>query len=217
MKHTVKIVAFCLLAAASISNAQQVRVETPLTTGKGGFTLMVSTPDADGPFDFANNKGPKINTIAGNTYGEVMFGTKISNSPTGTVLYMASVYRDDKANERGKPYTANNIALDIIKHQGFVGKAVPFNCPVNNIEVKNEMVCYRMSGARVFDEKPMKDHRAAVTVVAVSFKNNTMGYAFIGEAIEKDVQSFENDPTQTIKNADGASAGMFRNSRFALN
>ena len=147
----------------------------------------------------------------------VMFGTKSSNSSTGTMLYMASLYRDDKANERGKPYTTENIAFDITKHRGFVGKAVKFTCLANNVDVKNDMVCYRMSGARVFDDKPMEDHRAAVAAVAVSLKNNTMGYAFIGEAIEEDVPSFKNNPTQTIKNANGASAGMFRNSRFTLN
>lgn len=217
MKRKTNIAALVLITLAAAAQAQQARMETPMSTGPGGFTLTVSTPPGDGPYDFAKNKGPKINTIAGNTYGEVLFGGNVSNSPTGVLNYMVSVYRDDKAIERGKPYTAEKIALDIIKHEGFVGRAAPFNCPANNIDAKNEMVCYRMAGTSVFDNKPMNELRSAVTVVAVSLKNNTMGYAFIGLAIEKNVQLFDKDPSQTIKNADGAAAGMFRNSRFTLN
>lgn len=211
MSRITMFAAIATIAFAPVSYAQQARIETPMSTGAGGFTLTISTPLADGPFDTAMNKGPKINTIQGNTYGEVLFKAGTDLSTTSQVIFMATVYRDDKANERGKPYSAEAIAQDLIKHQGYVGRAVPFNCPKPPFE-GSTVVCYKMSGSPIFEGKTVS--RSAVTLAAVSFKNNTQGYALIGKAIDSNAQEFDKNIAAYEKSSNQAVGSMWKNSDF---
>lgn len=211
MKLITKIAAIVAMAFASVSNAQQARIETPISTGAGGFTLTVSTPQADGPFDFAMNKGPKVNTINGDTYGELMYGSNLAGSETARIFYKVAIFRDDKANERGKAYSAEVIAQNIIKQHGFVGRAEKFDCPETAF-ITSSVACYKMHGASMFNE--MRKDRLAVTVVAIALKNNTQGFAYIGAVYDSNSKAFDADPSLAIKGATGAAAGMFRNSRL---
>jgi len=195
--------------------AQQARVETPISSGPGGFTLTVSTPAVDGPFDFAMNKGPKVKTVNGDTYGELMFIGMLENSQTAKMLYEVAIFRDDKANERKKPYTAEVIAKNIIEKKGYVGRAEKFNCPQIDFETSS-IACYKMQGSPFYKEL-MTDYRTGVTVVAIALKNDTQGFAYIGYVQERDTKKFDSDSTYVTKAATGAAAGMFRNSKLKPN
>lgn len=203
------------VSVISFSAFAQTSQGASMDTGKGGFKITVGFEQPlDGPFDFALNKGPKINTINGNTYGEMAFGG--NRSPTTIAYFMASVFRDDKAVERKKPYTAEALAMNSLKENGFEGKGVPFKCPVERVEGAS-MACYKASGIPGFGKNSADDRRSAIAVVAVSLKNNTAGYVITGLVIEKDKAKFDADPSQTGKAANSTAAFLWNRHSFEWN
>lgn len=200
MKFIKFLVAAAAISVFSFGASAQTSQGDSMDTGKGGFKISVSfTKPLDGPFDFAKNKGPKINTINGNTYGEMAFAGNRSN--TSFAFYKYAVFRDDRANERNKPYTAEALAQERLEAAGFKGKGKAFKCPSPRTE-GSTMVCYMASGTPVFGvNKPKNDLRLALYVIAVSFKSNTTGYVISGEVFENDTSKFDLDPSDTEQGA----------------
>ncbi|AXS79837.1 hypothetical protein HYN24_07295 [Dechloromonas sp. HYN0024] len=130
------------------------------------------------------------------------------------MLFKVAVFRDDKAIERKKPYTAEVIAQNIIKQNGFVGRAFKFDCPEPSFQVTT-MACYKMVGTPIFNKEEMAI-RSAVTVVAIGLNNNTQGFAYVGEVIDDNAKLFDSDSTYATKGATGAAAGMFKNSHLQM-
>jgi len=202
MNRITKVAAVALMAFATTSYAQQVADRSVATLdagyGKGGFSVTISVPKSDGPTDFSGNPGARISTDNGNTYGEVSFGANASD--TAVVLYELAVFRDDKATQRKKPYTAEYLAQEIIKKKGFSGRAEKSTCPNPPFDGVT-MACYKMKG---FPDLEFDSGKwgAAVSIVSYSFKNNTQGFVFIGQATEKDKSKYLADPTFVEKKAE---------------
>lgn len=213
MKFVKFIAAVAAIASVSFGAFAQTSQGASMDTGKGGFRITVEfDKPLDGPFDFAHNKGPKVNTINGNTYGEMGFAA--NRSETAVSNYNVAVFRDDNANKRSKPYTAEALAEDALEKEGFKGKGERFECPQVPVE-GGGIVCYTASGIRVFD-KPMANWRGSVAIIAVSFKNNTTGYVLIGSSTEKDPSKYDLDKTQLQKYSKSALAKLWKGHRVDL-
>jgi hypothetical protein len=201
MKFITKIATVALIAFAATAQAQQGERSTATIdagVGKGGFSVTISVPKSDGPTDFAGNPGPRVSTDNGNTYGEVAFGANASD--TAIVLYQVAVFRDDKANERKKPYTSEYLAQEIIKKKGFVGRAQKFDCPPPPFSGVT-MSCYKMNGYTDLPFVP-KDWGYSVAIISYSFRNNTQGFVFIGDATERDGSKYKQAPSFIEKKAE---------------
>ena len=220
MKVVAKLFAIAAITLSCAANAADSapHKEAVLDTGKGGLHLVVSVPDfADGPYDFAHNKGPKIGTINRSyTYGEVMFNAGVEE--TGVVVYLAAIYRDPLAGKNGvQPITAESIAQGMIKKHGFEGRGVKINSPSAPIEGA-EIVSYKMSGYPKFDgvdEAATK--KESITLTAISFDNNTQGYTLVAKMVEKVVNKFDADPGKYEKRSNNALGYLFRNSTVTNN
>ncbi len=214
MTFVLKIIAVVAISISLNAHAHSLpRKEIVLDTGRGGFALTLSVPEAtDGPFDFARNKGPWVTSLLGKTNGEVAYALKLNS--TAVVYYKAAVFRDDSAVERNAPYTVDVIAQKMIKHEGFVGQAVKVNCHLEYPALGVTTACYVMKGKPVYETRTNESLRKAVTVVAVTFDNSgTQGYALIGTTVEKDAAKFDADASFASKNAMLAAGSMWRYSR----
>ena len=190
------------------------RKEAVLDTGKGGLHLVVSVPSfGQGPYDFAKNKGPIVNTFDGVIYGEVMFNAPIGE--TGVVVYQASVIRRTKVNKGDQPVTAEHVAREMIKQAGFEGRAVKIDSPQVSIEGAT-VVTYKMSGFAKFDVERRTDKDAAI-VTAVSFANDTQGYTLMARIAENDVAAFDADPAKFENRSVNAFKDLFKNHQAAIN
>lgn len=213
MKRITTIAAIAFMALAGSAYAQLAdRSEATLDTGKGGFSVKISVPKSDGPTDFAGNPGPRISTDNGNTYGEMVF--RANAGDTAVALYEVAVFRDDRANERKKPMTAEVLAKEMIKTLGFTGRAVKSECPEPPFAGVT-MACYKMSGFPDLSFDP-KNWGFGISLVAYSFRNNTQGFVFIGNAVEKDKAKYKADPTFVEKKAESKLNSLVKYSTYDL-
>ena len=201
-------IAAMVISFGAISADTAPRKEAVLDTGKGGLHLVVSVPSfGQGPYDFAKNKGPIVNTFDGVIYGEVMFNAPVGE--TGVVVYQASVIRRTKVNKGDQPVTAEHVAREMIKQAGFGGRAVKIDSPQVSIEGAT-VVTYKMSGFAKFEkEDRSKKHVGIVT--AVSFANETQGYALMAGVAEKDVAAFDAEPARFEHRAVKAFSDLYQN------
>lgn len=210
MKLVAKLFAVAALAASIAAHADGERKEATIDFGKGAFKLIVSVPDfADGPYDFAKNKGPRINgdKSQGVMYGEVMFNAAIGES--GVVVYQANAVSRSKINTAAKGEFVETLAQSMIKDRGFEGRAQKIACPPAPMEGA-KMACYKMSGDAIFDGKVRKEKSAAV-IAAVSFANDTMGYTLMGTVAERDAVKFNADQAKYEKMAKNAVGDLWKN------
>ena len=216
MKTITKLFAIAAMAISFGANAadQAPRKEAVLDTGKGGLHLVVSVPNfAQGPYDFAKNKGPIVNAFGGLVYGEVMFNAPVGE--TGVVVYQANIGRRTKVSKGDQPLTAEHLAREMIKQAGFEGRAVKIDSPQVGIAGAT-VVTYKMSGFAMF-EKEDRSKKHAEIVTAVSFANETQGYALMVGVAEKDVAAFDADPEKIEKMARGGFKDMMKNTSVTLN
>lgn len=200
MKNITKFFATAVLLAGFNSVFADGRKEAVLDMGKGAFTLIVSVPStADGPYDFGKNPGIGKAMDGDFQIQEVMFGGKLDESRTAA--YKATTQKINP-NKQGTRLTAENMAKDQIKANGFEGRAIKFDCPPTQVEGATA-VCYKMSGDKIFDGVAKPEKYASV-MTAVSWANDTLGYTFMGTVAEKNVERFISDPTFTEKSANKA-------------
>ena len=219
MKVVTNLFAIVAVALSCSVNAADPapRHEAVLDTGKGGLHLVVSVPDfAQGPYDFAKNKGPKITTYNSYTYGELMFNAPIGDS--SVVVYQATVMRDPSAGKGNvKEITADHIAQQMLFSKGFsLERAVKIDSPQVSIAGAT-IVTYKAMGQANFDGNPITTDKRAVFVTAVSFDNNRQGYALLAALVEKNVANFDANPEKIEKMARGGFKDMMKNSTVTLN
>ena len=197
-----------IAATSRVENQQEQRREAVLDSGKGGLHLVASVPNfAQGPYDFAKNKGPILNVFDGLTYGEVMFNAPIGE--TSVVLYQAIVGRRTKVNKGDKPVTAEHLAREMVKQAGFKERKVNFDCPPSPI-VGGNIVCYKMVGIASFDNVNQPD-RVAAHVIAVSSKNKEQGVAIMISVIENNPDKFNANQEKYISFSKKSLIDMFAN------
>ena len=212
MKLSTKLLPAVALLAGLNSAFADDRKEATIDLGKGAFKLTVSVPDfADGPYDYAKNPGPRVNTNKkdgqGFVYGEVMYNAPLGES--GVVVYQADAIRVvTNGHKSTLGALAESQALSTIKDEGFEGRATKFDCPPVQIEGATA-VCYKMSGDKIFDGKTRKNKYAEV-LVSVSFANDTMGYTMLGAITEKNVAKFNADPSDAERSANKALSQLWK-------
>jgi hypothetical protein len=215
MKLITKFVAAAVLVGG-INNvfADEGRKEAVLDMGKGAFTLTVSVPaDLDGPYDFGKNPGIGKAMDGQFQYQEVMFSGDVVNT-TATVVYKATSQKIDP-NKKGQKLTAEHMAKDQIKANGFQGRAEKINCPPAPIE-EATAVCYKMSGDAIFEGKATNDKSAAF-LMSVSWKGDTQGYTLMGRSTERNIAKFNSDPSYTEKTASKALSYLWKFHKVNLN
>lgn len=196
--------------------AEDARKEALLDTGKGGFKLLMSVPSfGQGPYDFAKNNGVKIKTFDTVVYGEAMYNAPLSE--TSVVIYQAMVGRRTKAVKGEVPITAEHLANEMLKTNGFkLDRATKIDCPKVPVE-GGSIACYKASGHSIFDGEEKKRDKKAMVVVGVSFANNTQGYALMATVAEKNIAAFDKEPESYEKQASRGLGGMYRNSQLDVN
>ena len=213
MKLIAQLFAATALVAGLNNAFADGRKEAVLDMGKGGFKLTVSVPeDRDGPYDFAKNPGIGKAMSGQFQTQEVMFGGKLND--TSNVIYQATAQRIDP-NKKGQKLTAEHMAQDQIKAEGFKDKAVRFECPPHPLEGAAS-VCYKMSGDAVFDGKARSEKYASF-LISVSWNNDTQGYTLMGTCVEKDVEKFVADPSVAEKRAYNAFGSLWKYHKVTKN
>lgn len=219
MKLIAKLFAATALLVGLNNAFAEGRKEATIDLGKGAFKLTVSVPeDVDGPYDFAKNKGPRVNINKdtdgkGYAYGEVMYNARIESG--GVVSYKASAKAVFSAKPTYKGALAESLAKSLIKDSGFEGRATKTDCPPAPID-NAYIVCYKMSGNPMYEGK-MEPEKYARVLVAVSFSDDAMGYTFMGSVIEQDVSKFNADPSKAESLAKSLAIDIYRNMRTRLN
>lgn len=218
MKIIVKLIGcLVLFSAVSISAfAEDARKEALIDPGKGCPKLLVSVPSfAQGPYDFAKNKGPVVSRGERLSGGEVMYNAPLSE--TSVVIYQANVTCRHKYIKGDQPVTAEGLASHMLEEEGFkLARAVKIDCPKVPVE-GGSIACYKASGHAVFDGKEKISNKEATVVVGVSFANNTQGYALMTSVIEKNIAAFDKEPESYEKQASRGLGGMYRNSQLDVN
>lgn len=214
MKQLAKLlVAVALVAGLNTAFAADGRKEAVLDMGKGAFKLTVSVlDDRDGPYDFGKNPGIGKEMTGQFQHQEVMFNGKLENTST-VLIYKATAQKIDP-NKKGQKLTAEHMAQDQIKANGFEGRATKFDCPP--IPDGTTAVCYKMSGDAIFEGQPLPYKYAAV-LISVSWANDTQGYTLMGKALENDVVKFNADPSVTEKNANKALGSLWKYHKVSKN
>ena len=219
MKLIAKLIASAALVAGMNNTFAQDRKEATIDLGKGAFKLTVSVPEGvDGPYDFSKNKGPRVNINKdtdgkGYAYGEVMYNARIESG--GVVSYKASAKAIFSTKPTYKGALAESLAKSLIKDSGFEGRATKTDCPPAPIE-NAAIVCYKMSGNAIYEGK-VEAEKYARLLVAVSFSDDSMGYAFMGSVIERDFSKFDADPSKAESTAKSLAIDMYRNMHIKRN
>ena len=205
--------ATALLACLNNAFAADGRKEAVLDMGKGAFTLTVSVPgDVEGPYDFAKNPGFGSKMTGQFQHQEVAYIAKVDDS--SFVSYKATAQKIS-TNKKGQKLTAEHMAQDQIKDNGFKDRAVQINCPPVNFEGATS-VCYKMSGDAIFENQPLPYKYAAV-LISVSWANDTQGYTFMGKIEERNVEKFNSQQSITEKNASRALTTLWKNHKVTKN
>lgn len=217
MKLFKQLVALAMLTiTVNAIAADNGRKEAVMDMGKGGFTLTISVPDfADGPYDFAKNKGDLVKSDKEHKLylGEAMFNAGIGES--GVVVYQSNAIRRTSVQTEDQKVTAEVLAKALIKREGFEGRAQSIPCPPAPIEGA-KIVCYKMTGQSIFEGRA-RPEMAAQVLAAISFANDTMGYTLMGTVVERNVDKFNADPNAFELKASKALTGMWKNSKIQKN
>ena len=120
MKVVTMLFAIAAVALSYVAQAadSSPRHEATLDTGKGGLHLVFSTPNfTEGPIDFAGNKGPALAEGSRVKLYEVAFNAQVGK--TGVIVYKATVSRKLDVQKGDRMVTADFMAADILKSEGF--------------------------------------------------------------------------------------------------
>jgi hypothetical protein len=212
MKFVGKLLAVVAIATSLVALAADPppRKEAVLETGKGGLRLKLSVPDfADGPYDFAKNRGPLVNSQESLNLaaGEVMFDVRVGESTM--VDYQATVARRFTVQSSEDRLTAEILAQGQIKRAGFAGRAVKIDCPSSSLEGAS-MACYRMSGESIIDGTA-RPGKVARIVFAISVGNDKQGYTLMSAISESDLAKFDANPAKYESIASKALGDIWRN------
>jgi hypothetical protein len=215
MKLITNFVTAAVLAAGfNTAFAVDGRKEAVLDMGKGAFSLTVSAPaDTEGPHDFGKNPGIGKKMQGEFQTQEVMFSKKIEKT-TSVVNYKATAQKIEPS-KNGQKLTAEQMAKDQIKANGFEGRAVKFDCPPGVFDGATS-VCYNMSGNPIFNGKSSPEKSAAF-LISVSWGNNTQGYTLMGKVIEDNVEKFNSEKAAYEKVAKSATAQLWNNHTLTNN
>ncbi|GAB1395152.1 hypothetical protein MASR1M60_33160 [Rhodocyclaceae bacterium] len=217
MKAVAKLVVILgLMAGFTAHAADGARREAVLDTGKGGVKLVMSVPGwADGPYDFGKNPGAKVKSVANLIHGEALFNAGVTDS--SVVVYQAVVGRRTSAKQGDQPITAEHLANEMLKTNGFTtARAVKIDSPDAGINGAT-VVAYKASGYSIWDGKEDRRDKAVMIVMAVSPQNQTQGFAIASRVVEKDVGKFDADPAKYEKAAMKAFTDIFKNSNWSVN
>jgi hypothetical protein len=217
MKYVGKLLTVVAILASlnALAADPPPRKDAIMDTGEGGMRLKLSAPDfADGPYDFAKNKGPvvnsqpKLNLVS----GEAMFDLKVGES--AVVLYQATVARRYSIESGADRLTAEVLAQGEIKRAGFVGRAVKIDCPKSSLEGAS-VACYRMAGEAIVDATALPGKSAHI-LFAISFGDDKKGYTLMAAIAERDAARFDANPAKYEKIANNALADIWRNHQIEL-
>ena len=216
-KITKFIAGFVLFAVVSISSfAEDARKEALIDPGKGCPKLLVSVPSfAQGPYDFAKNKGPLVIRDERLSGGEVMYNAPLSE--TSVVIYQANVTCRHKYIKGDKPTTAEALASYMLEGNGFkLARATKIDCPKVPVE-GGSIACYKASGHSIFDGEEKKRNKKAMVVVGISFANNTQGYALMATVAEKNIAAFDKEPDEYVRMAKNNVVNVWKSTKLQLN
>ena len=220
MKQLAKFLVAVALVAGLNNAFAQGRKEATIDLGKGAFRLTLSVPaygGLDGPFDTAKNPGPRVNINnkdgEGYAYGEVMYNAPIGES--GVAVFEGRAKTNFAADPAYKGALAVSLAKSIIKDEGFEGRAKEIDCPPAPME-GGSIVCYKMTGDKVFEGKIHKNKYASV-LVAVSFGNDKHGYALMATVMERNAAKFNADPNRFEFGASKALNDLLVNHSIMIN
>lgn len=206
--------ATALLAGLNNAFAADGRKEAVLDMGKGAFTLTVSVPaTADGPYDFGKNPGIGKAMDGQFQTQQVMFGNRVNNS-TKIVSYKVTAQKIDP-NKKGQKLTAEHMAKDQIKAEGFKDREEQIDCPPSPVE-NATVLCYKMSGTAIFGQNK-KTEKNISYLMSVSWANDTQGYTLMGTAIEESPDKFQKDPSDTDNSANKALSSIWKFHKITKN
>lgn len=216
MKLVAKLLAVAAMALAlNAHGAEPPRKEAVIDTG--GLRLVVSAPaDTGGPYDFARNQGVLVNKQERGVYGEVMFNAGLDTG--GVVVYLANAFRRTNSKPGDQPVTAEHMAQQMIKAEGFAGNAKPIPCPQPPIP-DGAIACYQMAGTPTFEGVEPRIRRTAAIVAGVATSDNRQGYALMVAVMTKtpeDVKTFDADPSLWSKMAKGGLIDLFKYHRISF-
>lgn len=217
MKLFAKLFAVAALAVGLIAaHAEDARKTAVLDTGKGGVKVVMSVPNwADGPYDFGKNPGVKVKTVANLIHGEALFNAGVTDS--SVVVYQAVVGRRTSAKQGDQPITADHLANEMLKTNGFTtARAVKIDSPDAGVDGAT-VVAYKASGYSIWDGKEDRRDKAVMIVMAVSPQNQMQGFAIASRVVEKDVAKFDAEPVKYERAAMKAFADVFKNSDWKVN
>ena len=196
MKVVTMLFAIAAVALSYVAQAadSSPRHEATLDTGKGGLHLVFSTPNfTEGPIDFAGNKGPALAEGSRVKLYEVAFNAQVGK--TGVIVYKATVSRKLDVQKGDRMVTADFMAADILKSEGFtLDRATKIDSPPVPI-TDATIVTYKAAGYSVFDREK-HDFKSVIYVTAVATNDQMQGFSLLTVVLEKDVAAFDADPAK---------------------
>jgi hypothetical protein len=209
------VIVAIVLSLTALAADPPPRKEAIMDTGEGGMRLKLSAPDfADGPYDFAKNKGPAVNSqpALNLVSGEAMFDLGVGESTT--VLYQATVARRFNIDASADRLSAEVLAQGQIRRAGFDGRAMKIDCPKSSLEGAS-LACYRMSGEAIVEGKAIPG-KSAYFLFAISFGKDKKGYTLMSGIAERNVAKFDADPAKYEKIASNTLGDLWRNHQVEL-
>lgn len=194
MKHTTKIAAVFLIAAASTSYAQTARKEVVLDTGKGGIELKVSVPEkAAGPMDLSGNDGIGGGEITSNgvtIYGkEAKFAAKIGE--TGKIVYRTVV---GSTTSNTSKYSNDGLAKESLLKSGQKFSDAKQIETTNPLIENGVSVTYSVCGKVVFD-KYENVNGCSIVQTSIS-KDGKKAASIMVSASESDLNKYNENPSK---------------------
>ena len=207
-------IAATVISFGAIAADAAPRKEAVLDTGKGGLRLVLSVPGfAEGPIDFAGNKGAVVQDMNRIKYREAAFNAQVGE--TGVILYKAVSMRRVKVESGDQMITPDFLAAEILKSEGFtLDRAKKIDSPPVPI-ADATIVTYKVSGNPITDH--VRPEKSVIIVTAVAMKDQMQGYAILTVIREKDVAAFDANPEKFERMAMKGFTDMFNNSDFNRN
>ena len=218
MKTLTKFFAIAAMAISlgAIAADTAPRKEAVLDTGKGGLRLVLSVPGfAEGPIDFAGNKGPAVTNDTGRVYfREAAFNAQVGE--TGVIVYEAMMTRRVKVDKGDQMITADFLVADILKTEGFtLARATKIDSPPVPI-ADATIVTYKVSGYPFFD-KEKRTMKKSIIVTAVATNDKMQGYTVLVAVAEKDISAFDANPEKFEKRVVKGFGDMMDNTSIKRN
>ena len=191
------------------------RKEAVLDTGKGGLRLVFSVSGfAEGPIDFAGNKGAVVQDMNRIKYREAAFNAQVGE--TGGIVYKAVSMHRVKVESGDQMITPEFLAAELLKSEGFkLDRATKIDSPPVPI-ADATIVTYKASGYPLF-EKEKRTVKASIIVTAVATNDKMQGFSLLTVIRQKDVAAFDADPEKFYKMAKGGFVDAYKNLEITRN